>query len=110
MVRSAGLGAAEKRASRDGLAEGKPQLSWVFEFRFALEGAARSFAEGATKYGRGNWKKGMPREEVLDSLGRHLVALASGEEIDAKSGLPHVDKILTNAMMLSEYHYTKNPA
>lgn len=97
----------EGRAKRAGLLEGKPQISLVFEFRRALEGAARALAEGVDKYGRGNWRKGMPQEEVLDSLGRHIVALASGEQIDPASGLPHADKILTNAMLLSEYWHQR---
>jgi len=98
------------RAKRDGNLEGKPQLSLVFEFRRALEGAARSFGEGVEKYGRGNWKKGMPPEEVIDSMGRHLLALMSGELIDEKSGLPHVDKITSNALMLAEYFHMDNPS
>lgn len=100
----------EGRAKRDGNLEGKPQLSLVFEFNLALEGAARSLAEGVGKYGRGDWKKGMPPEEVMDSLGRHIIALASGELIDEKSGLPHVDKITTNALMLAQYFHIDNPS
>ena len=84
---------------------GKPQLSLLFEFRMALEGAARSMEEGAAKYNRGNWKKGMPPEEVVDSMGRHLLAFMSGEMIDEASGLPHVDKITANAVMLAEYYH-----
>ena len=97
----------EGRAKRAGLLEGKPQISLVFEFRRALEGAARALAEGVIKYDRGDWRKGMPQEEVLDSLGRHIIALASGEQIDPASGLPHADKILTNAMLLSEYWHQR---
>lgn len=95
----------ESRAKR--LNAGKPQLSLVLEFRHALEGAARGFEEGVEKYGRGNWRKGMPEYEVVDSLARHLLAFMSGEEIDPTSGLPHVDKALCNAIMLSEYYHTR---
>jgi hypothetical protein len=82
-------------------------MSLIFEFGLALEGGAKALAEGAAKYGRGNWRLGMPQNEILDSIGRHLIALASGEEIDEASGLPHVDKIFTNALMLSQYHHMK---
>lgn len=107
MAGSDKLVGAESRAQRHGLSEGKPQLSLVFEFREALEGVSRALAEGAAKYGRGDWEKGMPLTEVMDSLGRHLVAYASGEEIDEASGLPHVDKLLSNALMLSEYYHRR---
>lgn len=87
---------------------GKPQLSLVLEFRRALEGASRGLAEGAEKYGRGDWQKGMPITDVVDSLARHLVAYMSGEDIDPASGLPHLDKALCNALMASEYYHMQN--
>lgn len=105
MERQDQLVGAESRAQRNGLAEGKPQLSLVLEFRKALEGAAKGLEEGVTKYGRGDWKRGMPLEEVADSLSRHLLAFMSGEMVDEKSGLPHVDKITNNALMLAEYYH-----
>lgn len=87
---------------------GKPQLSLVLEFRRALEGASRGLAEGVEKYGRGDWQKGMPITDVVDSMARHLVAYMSGEDIDPKSGLPHLDKVLCNALMASEYYHMQN--
>lgn len=84
---------------------GKPQLSLVFEFRRALEGAARGLEEGVGKYGRSDWKKGMPITDCIDSLGRHLTAYMSGEMIDPASGLPHLDKLLCNALMAAEYYH-----
>lgn len=95
----------DERAKR--FNEGKPQLSLVFEFRRALEGSSYGFAEGVAKYGRGNWRKGMPITEILDSLGRHLTAYMGGEEIDPDSGLPHLDKLLCNALMASEHYHMK---
>ena len=95
----------EGRAER--LNQGKPQLSLVMEFRRALEGASFGLEEGVGKYGRGNWRKGMPEVEVVDSLVRHLIAFMSGEDIDPASGLPHVDKMTCNALMLAEYFHTR---
>lgn len=76
----------------------------LLEFPVALRGATLSLQEGVAKYGRGNWQKGMPEDEMLDSLMRHILALKSGEVVDPDSstGATHYDKIVTNALMLSE--------
>ena len=108
MERVNSLGGTAVRASRHGLGEGKPQLSLVLEFRAALEGAAKALAAGAEKYGRSDWRRGMPQNEVVDSLSRHLVALMSGEVIDETDKRPHVDKILCNALLLSEFWYAEH--
>lgn len=99
---------AQDRAKRDGKLEGKPQLSLVLEFRTALEGAALGLQEGAGKYGRSDWRKGMPMTEVMDSLLRHCAAWCAGEDIDPDSatGASHADKILCNALMLAQYART----
>ena len=41
---------------------------------------------------------------MLDSLLRHVMALANGEKVDpdSKSGATHYDSILANALLLSE--------
>lgn len=77
------------------------------EFHRALNGAARVAAIGAAKYGRGNWQKGMPDSEVIDSAMRHLLAVMAGEDIDPDSGLPHVDAFVCNALMLAEYRHKR---
>lgn len=86
--------------------KGKPQLSLVLEFRQALNAAAKGLEEGVDTYGRGNWRKGMPATEIVDSLARHLTAMMSGERVDPASpnGSTHVAKILTNALMLAELY------
>lgn len=101
------MGAIPARAQRDGKLEGKPQLSLILEFRRALENGSFALQEGVEKYGRNNWANGMPIVEVVDSLMRHLTAFMSGEMIDEKSGLPHADKVFTNALMLSEYYHMR---
>jgi len=76
--------------------EGKPQWSMV-DFP-SMEPMVRVLEFGANKYSRDNWKKGLPKEQILDSMMRHVFALASGEENDPESGLPHIGHIQCNAM------------
>lgn len=78
--------------------DGKPQYSLI-DLQ-ALEQCARVLEFGAKKYARNNWKKGLPITQILDSLLRHVAALASGELIDPESGLPHIGHIQCNAMFL----------
>jgi hypothetical protein len=44
----------------------------------ALESLARRFEDGATKYGRDNWKKGIPLSRYCDAANRHLWAIKDG--------------------------------
>jgi hypothetical protein len=78
--------------------DGKPQYSLI-DLQ-ALEQCARVLEFGAKKYARNNWKKGLPVTQILDSLLRHIAALASGELIDPESGLPHIGHIQCNALFL----------
>jgi len=74
----------------------KPQWSLV-NFK-SLEPMVQVLEFGAKKYSRDNWKKGLNKNEVLESLARHLFALIDGEEFDQESGLPHIGHIMCNAM------------
>lgn len=87
--------------------KGKPKLSYNALGKEANEGAARIWEYGATKYERGNWLKGMPYTEAVDSLMRHLEAFLDGEDNDLESGLPHVDHIQTCAKILAQSVHTR---
>lgn len=87
--------------------ENKPQLSYLLLGREAIQGEAKVWMAGSAKYERANWLKGAPLTEVMDSLLRHLTAFANGEDNDPESGLPHVDHVMCNARMLSQFYHTR---
>ncbi len=91
-----------KQANRNN--SGKPQLSLILEAPVALAGLASVLEGGVTEYGRGNWKKGLDRDETIDSLLRHVVAMLNGEEFDEKTGKHNSFHILANALFLAEQH------
>jgi len=85
--------------------EYKP-LDKVLSFN-CLEGACRVFAYGAGKYAAWNWAKGMAWSVPLGCALRHMQAVLDGEFIDDESGLPHIDHVFSNIVMLDyfERHY-----
>ena len=91
--------------------KGKSPLSFLLEAPRARTCEADVLENGLTKYARGNWLKGLPKNEVIDSLLRHLFKYANGELLDVNedgeadenhSGLPHVGHICCNATFLAE--------
>lgn len=82
---------------------GKPKLSRIFDAPHAMVGIAEVMEAGDVEYGRGNFRKGLPWTQVVDSMLRHLSAFQNGEDLDPKSGKPHTDHILCNAMFLAQY-------
>ena len=83
---------------------GKPKLSRISPE--ILELTAQVLEFGSVKYGWDNWKKGLPVNDVMDSLLRHAYAYASGEENDQESGISHLGHIVCNAMFIA--YYKKN--
>ena len=58
----------------------------------ALRHLARRFEAGAVAYGDNNWLKGMPLGRLFDSMMRHLLAAAEGDDSE-----DHLGAILWNA-------------
>lgn len=70
---------------------------------FPTRTAVQVFEFGASKYGADNWREGMNITTIIDSLGRHLLAVASGELIDKESGLHHYGHVIANLVFLKHY-------
>jgi hypothetical protein len=51
---------------------------------------------GAEKYARGNYRKGAPVTQYLDSACRHLMKRLTGERIDSETGCQHLAHALWN--------------
>ena len=83
---------------------GKPK--WSLVHMHSLVPMIRVLEYGALKYAPFNWQKPMKRDEVLDSMQRHLAALIDGNELDDESGLTHIGHIMANAMFYS-YHFVE---
>ncbi len=84
--------------------EGKAPLSYILSAPNAIEGLARVFEHGAEKYSRDNWKKGLDRNELIDSLLRHLTKIANGDLVDKDSKLHNFNHVLWNALILAEQY------
>lgn len=69
----------------------------------AEEALATILTIGALEYGEENWSKGMDWGRVYAALRRHLFSWWTGENIDPKSGKPHLWHVLTNAAFLVAY-------
>ena len=80
--------------------EGKPK--WSLVHYKSMEPMIRVLEWGAEHYGVDNWKKGLDKKEILESMQRHLAALMDGEELDPQTGLPHMGHIQANAQF---YNY-----
>ncbi len=74
----------------------------------ATEGLGQILTFGAKKYAAHNWRKGMDWSRLIAAAKRHLSAFERGEELDADSGLPHIDHAAACIHFLSEYQKTAN--
>jgi len=84
--------------------DGKVALSYILDAPYAMAGMCDVMAFGAQKYARCNWQQGFPRDQLIDSLLRHLMALHNGETHDPESGLSHADHVLCNAVFLADQY------
>lgn len=69
----------------------------------AIAAAAASFEYGAKKYSDRNWEKGLPWQQMIDSLKRHVEDFERRKDYDngrTGSGLHQVCMIMASAMML----------
>lgn len=85
--------------------EGRPK--WSLVHYKSLEPMVRVLEMGAKKYSPDNWKIGLNRSEILESMMRHLTALMDGELLDKESGISHMAHIQCNAMFYN-YHEANN--
>lgn len=87
-------------AKREGI--GLPYLSQVpLE---AVAAGAVALEYGSFKYGDRNWERGLPWQQMIDSLRRHIDDFERRKDNDDGvngSGLPHVCLIMSSAMMLT---------
>lgn len=80
---------------KDALGIAKAPLSTVPLGVVALLGLG--MMEGGRKYGRHNYREAGVRASVyFDAAWRHLAAWYEGEDIDEKSGLPHLAKAMAS--------------
>ena len=77
------------------------KLKWSLVHFPSFEGMVKVLEFGAKKYSPHNWKKGLKKEEVIESLLRHTFAILNGELNDPESGLPHSGHIQCNTMFLT---------
>jgi Domain of unknown function (DUF5664) len=96
----------ENEKSTVGLRFNEGKLRWDLVDLDDLETMVRVLEYGAKKYTDHNWKKGGPsltKDEILNSLQRHVNAMRRGERLDPESGLPHIAHILCNAMFQAHF-------
>ena len=84
--------------------DGKPK--WSLVYYPAIEDMIRVLEFGCKKYDKNNWKKPMNREEILESIQRHLAKLFEGEEIDSESLEHHISHIMARCMFY--FYHSKN--
>lgn len=65
-----------------------------------LSETARAMQFGAVKYGRNNWKNGLPYIETCDAMLRHATKLLYGESTDEESGVGHWGHIMFGVQVL----------
>lgn len=84
---------------KDTLGNGRLPLGLVPDSGIAI--ASLAFLEGASKYGRFNWRIAGVRASIYhDAMRRHLAKWFNGEDCDAKTEVPHLASVIASAMIL----------
>lgn len=91
--------------------KGKPKLSFLLEAPHAIEAYSRVCEAGMEMrgYPRGNWKKGLPYTELVDSTMRHLKDFMNRKEVDDGAdgtNLPNIYLAMWNIVALVEMIHT----
>ena len=73
----------------------------------ALNSVADVLSDGAGEHGDRNWEKGFPWTSVFASLMRHMSAWLLGEDLDGKSGKPHLAHAACNILFLLAFYLRK---
>lgn len=58
------------------------------------------FAYGEKKYGKDNWRNGLPFTQLIGCAKRHLGKFNKGLDLDDESNLNHISLAATNLVML----------
>lgn len=78
---------------KDAIGSGKLPLELVPDIIPAV--AALAFLEGASKYGRFNWRIAGVRSSIYRAaMQRHLTKWWNGEDADPKTGVPHLASVI----------------
>lgn len=80
------------------------KIQWDLVHFPSIEPMVKVLEFGMKKYSKDNWKKGLPKDQLLESAMRHLVALFNREDNDKESGINHAAHVMCN-MMFYNYFY-----
>lgn len=78
--------------------EGKPEVSQL-DPNFIMD-LADLMTKSAAKYGKYNWALGQDYMTPFDSLQRHMLKWAAGEDLDDESGKSHLLHAAANLMII----------
>src|SRR5512139_3881247 len=86
---------------KDAIASTKPDLSLVTAAM--MEGIAAALANGARKYGRGNWRQTPVRALVYTAAAaRHIKAWEDGEDAASDSDVHHLDHAIASLCIIRD--------
>ena len=71
----------------------------------AIEGIAKIFTYGASKYDDNNWLKSEYPDRYYAACMRHLAEIRKGTIVDPESGLYHFDHAIVSLIMYRELYF-----